>query len=400
MAQGRAAGRRAGTVLACVALAAAVLDPRCGDGVATQSVFSHGRPWLRAGMRWRTRVDWRGATATMRATPDGGSVLVVHRSRRRLPVHHATGDRRSRRSRCARDTASPLFDGLFALAQAELEAGQGRRDHRLVVQRTSQALPVRVLRDRREVALRVDARSVVRGRPGAGEAGTGAHQDARCASSCRRCAIRGRAHGARYRRAGHRLGRQLADQHRPRGVVPRRAATCSMNDDRRVSPTRPGGRSNDTLAQDRRYAFDAGIGPVSRRNLVPRLARAELSARGPAKDIDVRSRKSFALSTNVLQYRSAAPGRAAWRASARTHAPPSTRSQAQALRERDRTPFLARGSRPVHELHRHRPCASGAGRELRPAGHCRWLITAASRPPERAQRALVALSGRSTAAAR
>jgi hypothetical protein len=57
---------------------------------------------------WHTRLDWRGQTATMRV--DGTAYVL----------HGPTGDRRTAPQALRSETASPLFDGLFALAQQEL----------------------------------------------------------------------------------------------------------------------------------------------------------------------------------------------------------------------------------------------------------------------------------------
>jgi hypothetical protein len=59
---------------------------------------------------WIDRVTWRDQVATMRATPDGGFALV-----------HPGGKRAIAPQPMRSETASPLFDGLFALAQAEFE---------------------------------------------------------------------------------------------------------------------------------------------------------------------------------------------------------------------------------------------------------------------------------------
>jgi hypothetical protein len=75
-------------LLACVAVAAALLSA---------AVFADG-------------LDWQGKHARMRETDDGGFVLTFPQ-----------GERVIAPQRMRTETASPLFDGLFALAQAELE---------------------------------------------------------------------------------------------------------------------------------------------------------------------------------------------------------------------------------------------------------------------------------------
>jgi hypothetical protein len=58
---------------------------------------------------WHTSLDWRGQTASMAMGPDGGYVLTGPFGTRTIPAPRATAQ-----------TASPLFDGLFAMAQEEL----------------------------------------------------------------------------------------------------------------------------------------------------------------------------------------------------------------------------------------------------------------------------------------
>src|SRR5688572_30630155 len=62
---------------------------------------------------WRQSLQWRDQTASIEPQPGGAFLL-----------HHATGDRRIAAQPMSSDTASPLFDGLFALAQAELDAAK------------------------------------------------------------------------------------------------------------------------------------------------------------------------------------------------------------------------------------------------------------------------------------
>ncbi|WP_430392359.1 Six-hairpin glycosidase-like protein [Dyella sp. 20L07] len=56
------------------------------------------------------RVNWQGKTASMSASEDGSYVL-----------HSPQGDRRIAPQKLAVHTASPLFDGLFAMAQDDLQ---------------------------------------------------------------------------------------------------------------------------------------------------------------------------------------------------------------------------------------------------------------------------------------
>ena len=60
--------------------------------------------------QWHSGLAWRGRVAHIESTTDGGWML-------RSPA----GMRRIAPQRMASDTASPLFDGLFAMAQAEME---------------------------------------------------------------------------------------------------------------------------------------------------------------------------------------------------------------------------------------------------------------------------------------
>ena len=254
----------------------------------------------------RRSLDYHGASARGTHDGSGGAGLQTGGG---LPLGHCC-------RRCAMAgepamktrTASAEFDRLFALAQTELEAGQGRRDHRLVLQRP-EAVPVRVLRDRREVALRVDARSVVRGGPGVGEAGSGADEDVVAVQVGSRAYARHPGRRARWQRWSRRT--------RARAAVGRSAPTASCGSWRRGTCVKDDPafrrrgldvRSTTRCAQDDTLRLRHVDGPVSRRDLVPRLARAELPARGPRRTRRS-SRESFALSTNVLHYRSAAPGR-------------------------------------------------------------------------------------------
>ncbi len=59
--------------------------------------------------QWHDRLQWRGQTASMTAQPDGGFLLHSPHGDRRIPVQPLRVQ-----------TASPLFDGLFAMAQDDL----------------------------------------------------------------------------------------------------------------------------------------------------------------------------------------------------------------------------------------------------------------------------------------
>ncbi|HET9818850.1 MAG TPA: Six-hairpin glycosidase-like protein, partial [Rhodanobacteraceae bacterium] len=58
---------------------------------------------------WHTSLEWRGQTASMAMGHDGGYVLTGAFGKRTIAAPRATAQ-----------TASPLFDGLFAMAQEEL----------------------------------------------------------------------------------------------------------------------------------------------------------------------------------------------------------------------------------------------------------------------------------------
>ncbi|MGH8191371.1 MAG: Six-hairpin glycosidase-like protein [Rhodanobacteraceae bacterium] len=58
---------------------------------------------------WHSSLEWRGQTATMAAKPDGGYLLKGPFGERTIPAPRDTAQ-----------TLSPLFDGLFAMAQEEL----------------------------------------------------------------------------------------------------------------------------------------------------------------------------------------------------------------------------------------------------------------------------------------
>ncbi|MFC4763742.1 alpha-L-rhamnosidase-related protein [Dyella koreensis] len=58
---------------------------------------------------WQRRLEWQGKAATMEAIPSGGYLL-----------HLPNGERRINAQKLAAKTASPLFDGLFAMAQDDL----------------------------------------------------------------------------------------------------------------------------------------------------------------------------------------------------------------------------------------------------------------------------------------
>ncbi len=182
-------------------------------------------------------------------------------------------------------------------------AGNGRRsrrgDPRPRLQRW-QAGAVRLLRNRRTLALRLDARCQLCGRSCVGAAGAGAH------AQCTALQALGRtrwAHAWTVRGAGHRLRRQLADQQRPSGVVPcrpwlaGRQAVCRRGVAGATGNDRAGPRCRVRCA-DR---------SLPRRNLVPRLARTDLSG------LDARRRAIHCRILCALHQRAALPGVAAGR---------------------------------------------------------------------------------------
>lgn len=96
---------------ACFGLFA--LTALAGAGLAATPVSS-----------WHDRLDWRGQHAAMRSAPDGGFVL-----------QGPFGERTITEQPRGAQTASPLFDGLFAMAQDDLardsitEIHDGAYDH-------------------------------------------------------------------------------------------------------------------------------------------------------------------------------------------------------------------------------------------------------------------------------
>ncbi|GAA5083039.1 Six-hairpin glycosidase-like protein [Lysobacter panacisoli] len=61
---------------------------------------------------WQHGLDWRGRSVSVETLPDG------------FRLHAVAGERTIARQAMSSDTASPLFDALFALAQAELREAQ------------------------------------------------------------------------------------------------------------------------------------------------------------------------------------------------------------------------------------------------------------------------------------
>jgi hypothetical protein len=78
-------------------------------GVATAAAGGHG-PMDTGDQQWHSSLTWHGRTASIEAMSGGGWLL-----------QSPGGTRRIAPQRMASDTASPLFDGLFAMAQAEME---------------------------------------------------------------------------------------------------------------------------------------------------------------------------------------------------------------------------------------------------------------------------------------
>jgi hypothetical protein len=93
----------AGTLLACGALAGTLL----ASAVLADTLADSGAD---TPVEWRDSVAWQGKQASMVAGKDGSYVLTFPGGKRAIAPQRMTTA-----------TASPMFDGLFALAQAELE---------------------------------------------------------------------------------------------------------------------------------------------------------------------------------------------------------------------------------------------------------------------------------------
>ncbi|KAG1385547.1 hypothetical protein G6F59_017340 [Rhizopus arrhizus] len=127
-----------------------------------------------------------------------------------------------------------------------------------------------MLPDRRALALCVDPRCQLRRRPGTGTAGPEAHPAIAAIQAVGRARW---AYARPVRRAGHRVRRQLADQQRLRGVVP--GCTSSAGRSRVCRPGLAGAAEHAGAGPC--DGVRRADGPVPRRDLVPRLARADLS---------------------------------------------------------------------------------------------------------------------------
>lgn len=237
---------------------------------------------------WRQSLEWRGQTASVEPQPGGDYLL-----------HHATGDRRIAPQRMTSDTASPLFDGLFALAQAELDAAKvasitdgafergqpmtcpcfetGEKWRYVWTRDVSFATDLALARLEPERA-RASLRFKLSG------ARVGGEPDARFVAQ-------DTGSGGSWPISSDRVVWFLAAQH----------LIDAKDDDGRRFADEVWQALTDTLAQDRRYVFDAGMG----------LYRGETSfldwreqsyPRWTANDVGFIA-QSFALSTNVLQYR-------------------------------------------------------------------------------------------------
>ena len=256
------------------------------------------------------------------------------------------------------DTASPLFNGLFAMAQDDLRQDSvsairdGAFDHGQPIPchcfETGLKWPYVWTRDLSysiDLGLwRFDA-------------------DARAQRAEVQAVRRARAHRAAglVRDAGHRLGRQLADQHRSRGVVPRRAAPARRQGVCRRRVTRR------WATRWRRTGNTPSMRASACTAARPRSWTGASRATRPGPPTrSATSRQSFALSTNVLHYQAlqlaADDGRASMTTTGRHRLPrPGRGTEAGHQRA-----LLARRPRHVHELHRRR---RHAGRHLRPARH-------------------------------
>ena len=188
------------------------------------------------------------------------------------------------------------------------------RDSRSRVRRRP-AGAVRVLPDRRALALCVDPRCQLRRRSGVGAAGPAAHPAVAAVQ-----AVGGarRAHARPVRGAGHRFRRQLADQQRPRGVVPGGTPPAGGPSVCRSGLAGAAGH----VGAGPRDGVRRADGPVPRRDLVldwreqtyPDWTREDVRFIGD----------SYALSTNVLHYQALRLAER-WPGSTAMPARPSTR---------------------------------------------------------------------------
>ncbi|MFC5592924.1 Six-hairpin glycosidase-like protein [Lysobacter niastensis] len=235
---------------------------------------------------WQHSLEWRGQTARMDELPDGGYRL-----------QHPGGERRIAAQPLASDTASVMFDGLFAVAQAELDEARvasitdGAFD-------SGQPIPCPCFETgekwryvwTRDVSYAIDlalarldpqrARASLRFKLSETRAGTKGLYVAQDTGS-----------GGSWPISSDRVVWFLAAQHLIDG----------NDDDSRRFAGEVWRALTDTLAQDRRYVFDEAMG----------LYRGETSfldwreqsyPRWTANDVGFIA-QSFALSTNVLQYR-------------------------------------------------------------------------------------------------
>ncbi len=162
---------------------------------------------------WHHGLDWHGVHVGIEHDAQGRYTLAWPYGQRVIapqPLHV--------------DTASPLFDGLFAMAQDDLSLDSvdairdGAFDH-------GRPIPCHCFETGLKWPYRVDARPVLRDRPGT--VATGPDTRAQRPSLQALGPAQGRAvartrFGSVAGNAGHRVRRQLADQHRSRGVVPGR----------------------------------------------------------------------------------------------------------------------------------------------------------------------------------
>jgi hypothetical protein len=231
---------------------------------------------------WHERIEWRGQRAVMQGAPDGGFVLRGPFGERKIAAQ----------SRSVR-TASPLFDGLFAMAQDDLaqdsitEIHDGAYDH-------DRAIPCHCFETgakwpyvwTRDLSYSIDL-------------GLWRYDAARSRN------------GLLFKLSGVRA------KDVPQGSYPMQdtgsGGSWPISTDRvvwflgarRLLDDKPFADKvwqalNDTLAQDREYAFDARLGLY--RGETSFLDWREQTYPEWTKDNVVFIGQSFALSTNVLHY--------------------------------------------------------------------------------------------------
>ena len=247
-----------------------------GSGLAAAPVSS-----------WHERIEWRGQTAVMRSASDGAFVLQGPFGERRIPVP----------SRYA-NTASTLFDGLYAMAQDDLaqdsitEIHDGAYDHDRAIPchcfQTGEKWPYVWTRDLSySVDLGLWRYDAARSRNGLlfKLSGVRAKDVPQGPHSKQLFPMQDTGSGGSWPISTDRVVWFLGARH--------------LLDDEPFGD-KVWQALNDTLAQDRDYAFDARLGLY--RGETSFLDWREQTYPGWTKDNVVFIGQSFALSTNVLHY--------------------------------------------------------------------------------------------------